>query len=296
LVLAAIDAVWFFWGHWSIAPSGAVMPILVVAGLCYLTLFSRFGQDKKSRAALICSSYLILFSIVSEIFSYLVVGTNAALVDPRLAQWDQMLNFDWPAVFLWVKNHRLLDVMLAAAYKSALPQICLVILYLALADRHERLSEFNGVLVVALLVTIVVSGFFPAAGPFKYYSNIVHADISPLTQFEPLRDGSLRIIDLRNSQGLISMPSFHAILAILFIFTTRGTRIFIPTAILNAVVLASTPTCGGHYLVDLFGGAVTVAIVIVLWNCIRVERFKKYRLLTSPDVAMLTSNGNVQSR
>jgi membrane-associated phospholipid phosphatase len=284
LLLTAIDAVWCFSGHWSIAPQGLTASIAVAAGLCSLLVFPKYRRDEKMRAALVCSSLFILFSNVAEIFSYLIVSTNAPLVDRSLSEWDQMLNFDWPAVFMWTKRQPRLDAVLAVAYQSVLPQICLVVPYLALTGRHRRLAEFNGVLIVAFLATATISGFFPAAGPFKYYSGVVHADISPLTQFEPLREGTLKVIDMANAQGLISIPSFHAIMAVLVAYAMRGTRLFLPFLALNAMVILSTPTRGGHYLVDVFAGVVTVTIAIMLWNRKSLARFASIRLSNDSEV------------
>lgn len=293
LFLAIVDAAWCFSGHWVIAPLGIVVPVLVAVGLYSLLLVPKYRRDKRTRIALVSSALFVLFTLVAEIFSYLVVSTNAPLVDRWLTEWDQMLNFDWPAVFLWTKHRPFADAVLAIAYQSIMPQICVVILYLAFLGLHRRLSEFNGVLVVAFLITVIASGFFPAAGPFKYYAGIVHADISPLTQFEPLRSGALRIIDLRNAQGLISMPSFHAVLAILLTYAMRKTRLFLPFLILNTVVIVSTPTRGGHYLVDVFAGAITVVLAMVLWNRHSVARIAKFWLQGDSKVTQPSSTSNV---
>jgi membrane-associated phospholipid phosphatase len=67
------------------------------------------------------------------------------------------------------------------------------------------------------------------------------------------------------------MPSFHTILGVLFAYALRHVRyIFSFSVALNLVMIASTPTQGGHYLADLLGGlavaAATIAIVRISTN------------------------------
>jgi membrane-associated phospholipid phosphatase len=70
-----------------------------------------------------------------------------------------------------------------------------------------------------------------------------------------LRDGRLREIALESMQGLISIPSLHAAMAVLLVYTARGIRFVLPASLaLNLAMLASTPIEGGHYLVDVFAG------------------------------------------
>ena len=266
LLLAVVDMVWCRGGHWSVTVRGVAPVFFVVPGMLSPLLFERYRYDERTRVGLICSSLFISFSVVASIFSYLVVSTNAPLVDSSLASWDHMIGFDWPKIFLWTKERPRLDFVLDLAYSSVFPQIGVVILYLAYTRRHEQLAEFNGVLAICFLITSIISCFFPAAGPAKYYQAVVHADVSMLSHFEPLREGTLRIIDLRKMQGLVSIPSFHMIMAMLLVYVMRKTPLYSVFLILNIVVTASTPTRGEHYLVDLIAGAITVVTVMALWS------------------------------
>lgn len=61
------------------------------------------------------------------------------------------------------------------------------------------------------------------------------------------------------------MPSFHAALAVLFVYANRPpARSFIPVALLNVLMIMSVVPEGGHYLVDLIAGAIIAALSIVL--------------------------------
>lgn len=265
-LLAAVDLGWGLEGHWSITGRGAVAAIFVALALLSPLLFERYRHDEKIRITLVCSSLFILFSLTASFFDYLLVGTNASLIDNTLATWDHVLGFDWPKVYLWTKQRPYLDYALALAYSSVFPQISAVIIYLSFTKRREQLAEFNTALILSYLITSVVSVYFPAAGPAKFYQGVVHADVSLLSHFEPLRDGTLRAFDVRTAQGLISIPSFHTVMAILLTYSMRRTRMFSIFLILNIAVIISTPTQGEHYLVDLIAGAITVITAIALWH------------------------------
>jgi len=263
-LLAAVDLGWGLEGHWSITERGAVIAFFVALALLSPLLFERYRHDEKIRITLVCSSLFILFSLTASFFGYLLVSTNAPLIDNTLATWDHVLGFDWPKVYLWTKQRPHLDYALTLAYSSVFPQISTVIIYLSFTKRREQLAEFNATLILSYLITSVVSVYFPAAGPAKFYQGVVHADVSPLSHFEPLRDGTLRVFDVQTAQGLVSIPSFHTIMAILLTYAMRRTRIFQIFIILNIAVIVSTPTQGEHYLVDLIAGAITVITAIAL--------------------------------
>jgi PAP2 superfamily len=272
LAMFFLDTAWCFMGHWTIERSSLMLPLGAPLALLAPLLVARYRENLQIRTSIACSILFLWFSITAAVFSYLVVSTNAPLIDDQLARWDHLIGFDWPIAFLWVKQRPFLDSILGFAYSSVLPQIGIVIVYLASTNRQKQLEEFNSVLVITALITIVVSGFFPAVGPFKYYASLVHVDASMLSHFELLRTGTLRSIDLLNVQGLVSIPSFHAIMAILLTYAMRSTRIWPVFFALDIVVIFSIPTRGGHYLIDLIAGAMTVAAVIAFWRMDGVSR------------------------
>jgi hypothetical protein len=269
LLLAIIDLVWAVESHWSIVWCGVVVAIVVALGLLAPLFVVRYRDDDAIRTALICSSSFILFSLAAAFFDYLLTSTNASLVDATLSNWDRLLGFDWPQVYLWTMRRPFLNDVLKLAYASVIPQIGAVILYLSFTKRFSQLAQFNAIMVLSYLITSAISMYFPAAGPAKFYIGLVHADVSALSQFEPLRDGTLKTFDPYTVQGLISIPSFHTIMAILLTFAMRRTRLFPIFFILNIAVVLSTPTVGKHYLVDLIAGAITVTATIALLHAAR---------------------------
>ena len=66
-------------------------------------------------------------------------------------------------------------------------------------------------------------------------------------------------------QGLITMPSYHTVLAILIIYVYRGCgRLFTLALAFNGLMLLSLPSEGGHYVIDVIAGIAVVAVTIAV--------------------------------
>ncbi len=79
-----------------------------------------------------------------------------------------------------------------------------------------------------------------------------------------IRDGH-RLIDGSKITGLLTFPSYHACSAILFAWALYPLKVVRwPVIALNAVMFCLTVVIGGHYVVDLFGGAALAALAILL--------------------------------
>lgn len=234
-------------------------------------LLPRYRADEKIVAALGTTMALLVFGRSSALVSYLLTSTAAPLVDDTLAYCDGALGFDWVGHALWLARHPWLARILDCAYMSILPQFAVLLVYLAYAGLYRRLSDFCGVLVLTTLIGDAASALWPAAGASKHFAARLPTDVSMLSDFEPLRAGTLRSIDIGALQGLISIPSFHTILALLFVHAMRGTRLAPPFLLLNALVLLSTPRFGGHYLVDMAGGALAYGAGAVAWHWLAIR-------------------------
>jgi len=108
----------------------------------------------------------------------------------------------------------------------------------------------------------IVSAALPAVGPFVHFFGRPTEDIVVLMS---LRSGGPHTFVINYLQGIITFPSFHTVLAIIFIYVHRPpSRSFIPVAILNGLMLLGIPSEGHHYLVDMISGTVVVALSIAI--------------------------------
>ncbi|ABE44452.1 hypothetical protein Bpro_2536 [Polaromonas sp. JS666] len=263
-IVLFIDAVWLLLGGWSISGRGVAAIALAAAAFLAPLAISRYRRDLRIHTTVRVAALLIVFQAAGATLSYLVISTNAALIDAPLAAWDRALGFDWLALQSWLQSHPTAQATLRFAYQSGLIQLVFVILFLGFTARAERLDQFMRLFIVATLLTIILSGPFPAAGAWKYYALPGPFNLSSLSHFELLRDGHLRDIPLGNMQGLISIPSLHSAMAVLLVHSMRGTRLLPAFVVLNAAMLASTPIDGSHYFVDVLAGVVLAIGLIEL--------------------------------
>ncbi|WP_017233463.1 phosphatase PAP2 family protein [Pandoraea sp. B-6] len=248
----------------GIVPGSLVLPAMACVTLAGVWLvYTRYRPDERIRTACSQVILLIVFSHVAALLSYVVVATDAPLVDVTLVKMDAWLHFDWPAWHAFVRAHRPLSLALALAYASGMLQIAFVVVFLSLTGRLVEVRVFSTAMVLSCLVTIAVSGIVPAAGAFVHFGGDP-AKLADLTHFDALRQHRLAVVDLGQLQGLISIPSYHAVLSVLLIHAARGSRrlarVFLP---LNLLVIVSAISEGGHYLVDILAG-IGVAVLAIL--------------------------------
>lgn len=271
LIVLIIDASWIAVGNWTVTATTVVATSATVAALLVPMCFTRYRNDVRISATLSVAALLILYTSVGAVFSYLVVSTNASLVDARLATWDQAIGFDWLALFGWMQANPSIHTALKIAYGSGLAQMACAIVILGFTARTAQLNEFINLFIATTLIAIAISWPFPAAGPWTHFSLSTTIDVSAMSHFPLLRDGSLRTLDAKGMQGLISIPSVHAATALLLAYAMRGTRLFAAFAVLSSLMILATPIDGGHYLVDVLAGA-ALAIALIAFSRVRQAR------------------------
>ena len=143
---------------------------------------------------------------------------------------------------------------------------------LAAAHRYRRIQEFTFAFALALIVTTIVSALVPAIGvyqeigldPATLASLDPRAYLDQVRDLAPVRDGTLRHLDLFGLAGIVTFPSFHATSAMLYAWALWPVRWIRPIAIVaNVAMLASTPIDGGHYFIDLAAG-IAIAVLAVM--------------------------------
>ena len=200
--------------------------------------------------------------------SYLAAVPDIPLIDTELARLDVLLfGFEWDATARWLADRPMLDQVLQAAYFSAAYQAIAVLLIGSIADPTDRNGEFLWTFGIGLILTCAVFVFTPALGKVGH----VGGYIDTLTT---IRSGLWTVLDYSRAEGIVTFPSFHATLAVLFVYAVRRHRwvlvVFVP---LNVLLIAATPTVGGHYLVDLPAGAIVAVASIAVTRALRRRLF-----------------------
>jgi hypothetical protein len=241
--------------HWS----PLAMASLALLGLTLGCRLSGAGR----RIAAIAEWILLwlIFAVAGALLTYLAAAQDGPVYDARLALADAELGFNWAAWFDFVAAHPALKLLLAIPYQSLVAQVVLSVLWLSCRGRDDRNAELLINTTLALLMTAAVFFLFPTLGPCVGVPACQDAYVDDLVG---LRHGSLPSLDIMLLKGVIAFPSFHAVLAILFTYAHRGSRVFVPVAVFNALMLLSVPSEGGHYLVDVLGGVTVGGLAILM--------------------------------
>jgi membrane-associated phospholipid phosphatase len=285
LSVLAVDFAWMCGARLTFNNPG--LPLLGTSGLLLLAIvYGHSGRSKRLSDMGYYGALFVAFGTLMTIMTYLAACGESALYDPALSKFDAFLGFDWQRWTAFLRTSPLVDTLLGFAYFSLLPQIPLTIFLLAHTDREDRNKEFFWTVFVSLLATTAVFRLFPAVGPFAFYEIELDRAVH-LKHLVQLRSGGAHAYSVPQLQGLIAFPSYHTVLAVIFPYVHRGLRhTFVPSLVLNALMLVSTPSHGGHYLVDMLGGVVIAVGSIAL---VRYVMTRGPAMLSSPGQADITS-------
>ena len=161
-----------------------------------------------------------------------------------------------------------LRLVLLLAYSSFAVQTVTTVFSLGVAGRFARLTTFIVAFIATTLITIAVSAFLPAVGPWVFLdlhpamaNGFLPTSSTSWPVFLGLRDGTFHTINGMNSEGIITFPSLHAALGILFaaaLWRVRGIKW--AALVLNTLMLVATPAYGSHYFVDVIAGVLLAAL------------------------------------
>jgi hypothetical protein len=274
-LLLAVDFVW------ASQVGLTVGGVQIIAGLIGALLALSVAYRRRIRGlanmaeagALSCA-----FVPTAAVLTYLAATCAFPLQDGMLEQLDRAIGFDWSAWHDALLDRPIQYHLLLVAYCSLLPQFGFAFVYFFITDRSARFAELLLLAGVTLLATALISATWPALGPFAAHGPTIGPFAAPgggdvayqiwvpeARDLLALRAGGPWHFDLPAMQGIITMPSYHTAMAVLFTYAFRRTGLVgYGIATLNLVMLFSIPPIGGHYLVDvLAGGALALGAIAV---------------------------------
>ncbi|GAA3841236.1 phosphatase PAP2 family protein [[Pseudomonas] carboxydohydrogena] len=232
--------------------------------------YTSVRRDPNIGGALMSTAQIVAFTAVGAPLSYVAASAGFPLQDALLASWDRHLGIDWSGYVSLITSHAWLSRIFALAYASFTLQVITTVLILGFAGHIRRLNVFVQAFMLTTLLTIGISAVLPAMGPWLFYHaqpaiahGAVPASSTSWPVFLGLRDGTFHAMSGLNSEGIITFPSLHAALGVLFVLAlwrVRGLR-WISLAI-NMMMIMATPFAGSHYVVDVIAG---IAIAFACW-------------------------------
>ena len=260
-VIGAITAVDLVWGAAAgLSIEGWWKPLVAAALL--LSIARLYGRRSRILAdAAHMASLWICFTAAGCVLTYLAATCARPLQDGTLASMDQALGFDWLAWRDAVAAHRALYAGLFLAYASLMVQTIASVLILPALGETGRCAELLLLAAVTLGPTTLIAAAYPVLGPFAAF-NV--GDLEYLPHVLALRAPGPWNFDISEMLGIVTMPSYHTVLAVLFTYAFRNTGLIgWMIAGINGAMLLSIPPIGGHYLVDVLVGG-TIAVLCVM--------------------------------
>jgi hypothetical protein len=259
--LGAVDAgLSCFVGYKFTGFSSSVAGTIIMAGVCYA--YGRSGRSKAIADMAYYAALWIAYTALGVMFTYLMASLRLPLFDERLAAFDAAIGFEWLRWHRFLAQFRFANLVLGIAYYSAILQIAMSIIYFCHTGQRERNAELWWNALISLLFTAVLSAFYPAVGAFQHF-NVDLTKAIYLPHLLAIRDQSMTVFSLLEMKGIIAFPSYHTVMAILLTYAYRGKgALFLLAAVLNILMLLSTPTFGGHYLADMLAGAVVAGLAV----------------------------------
>ena len=237
------------------------------------------------------ASQALAIGIVSGLLIYLAARAGAVfpMRDGALVYADSLLGFDWDAVSHWVAARPLLSNLLRQTYLTSMAQGGAVLLLGSVMRPGERNQEFLWTVAAGVALTAAVFVFVPAIGKVGCWDT---AFVDRLLEIRGGRSG----MSYARTASLVSFPSFHTVAAVLITYAARRHwwSLF-PMALLNTVMLAAIPPIGGHYLIDIIGGAAVACASIMVERQLAATRRSSQtalgvRLSSLPDVASVSTS------
>jgi membrane-associated phospholipid phosphatase len=249
-------------------PDGAGPVAWVIAALLIVSRML-WPSGKAARAA-DCLGVLSLMWVAT-----LACGTMATIslrlgmpaADQALFTTDRALGIDPTrlAALLTTSPPRLVSAM-ANAYNDTMPIVVLATMATALLGKRIEAWRAAFCYVGGLWSACLISIMVPAKGVGVWFSDALVSRLPEraaryaFPTFDRFHGSTERLFRLDMLQGVVTFPSFHTIMGLILLAVCRGSMLLvIPAAAWFLLMMGATVPLGGHYVVDLVGGAVTWA-------------------------------------
>jgi membrane-associated phospholipid phosphatase len=198
------------------------------------------------------------------------------------------MGFRWPDYALLFAHNEAAYQVSEFIYYSMEWQALFIVPLLFLTRQELRAWRFVTTGAIAAVIVIIVYPFMPAQGPAVHYG-LAPADLPTFGlfpwEFGPklalIQNGGVKTITLEWIFAMVSLPSYHAVSAVVFTWAMWPNRwLRWPFLLLNIGVAVTSIHVGIHYLIDILAGLVVA--YVSLWIARRLVNDKQKPLLTQP--------------
>lgn len=240
-------------------PQDALLASLLLIVFC-LGLIIAFGVHSK------CSYFGIELLKFYSLMALIAIATNAIQLSPflpvdlHIIQFESLFDIQMPLILEWTNQHPIWNKLFSTAYDTLPYQMSLLPLWVIINGRFNLMDEFYFLMLFTTLLGFSVYYFFPTTAPASMIS-------SPYFKPEQLATGIKfyqihhQIIPTTNAGGLIALPSFHVIWALICTYLIREwTFAWVILTGINALLISACVLLGWHYLTDVVASFILVGL------------------------------------
>jgi len=255
-MFSAID-----WQH-AILGDMILIPVLLVPAL-----FRHDLRQFDKRDAALTLPWICLLRTMFPWIAALSAGLNLPLRDGLYIGIDRSLGMNVSAVVAWTAAHPIIGALLAHTYYSLFPALLATAVFVpSLAGKRAAAQRFLLSVAFSFLLSLPIFASLPGIGPWVGY------------QFAPdahQQDVKLAITALRSGHqlvtaGIVCLPSFHAIWALLSAASLWQIKpLKVPAGLVATLTVVSTITTGWHYVCDVLAALVIAALSLAMAESFR---------------------------
>jgi membrane-associated phospholipid phosphatase len=268
VAVAALAAAWAAGLRFAHAPEFLRLCALSMGPLVALRLYAGWRGMGGDRLKV----FLDIFPAFMIVAFALLVMQYAAATRPildlttRVTRLDAALGFHWFEYVRSVSAIPGLDAVLSLCYRNWLGEFAVAMAALAYLRQYRNIGEFTiaylltaGATILCFACVDVVAVNSAAAFAMPGWHHPTAGGPHYLNTLRGLRSGADKTLDFDHLQSLVTFPSLHGASAMLLAAATRDLKAWrYPFLAFNVLVVASTPSEGGHYLTDVLGAVVVV--------------------------------------
>lgn len=213
----------------------------------------------------------ILSSLTLYLFLCLMVYLTSAIqytpfqsIDKSLIQLDNLLFFKTTHVLNWTYQHPLMQGALAICYGLLNWELVLVFFIIIFLPDEGKNSDFYFCMLFTAMVGFIFYYFFPTIAPASLFDN-PHF-------YKEQYDTGKKFYDIHHyltpntlEGGMIAMPSFHTIWALLCQHHLRRFPIIWYCVLpINIMIVLACVMLGWHYLIDVLSALFLTGIAVLL--------------------------------
>lgn len=248
-----------------------------VAAICVLFFFSlgmfyRYIRMNEAVARACVGISLLLFAgQIIPVFNYVMLPYRIFGVDQVLAHIDSYFGFVWADYATYMSQFPDFAVLLKTVYKTSLWQCALLLIVLGLFGKVQQVSRLSLAFILSGILCIELWAMFPSSTPAAFQPlaadvlSILHLTVDPAYGAKLValsKTGSTFITPL-NMLGMVGFPSFHTVMAVLFLYYAWSLKYLrVPAVVLSGLMLPAILLHGAHNLVDVFGGLAVASFSI----------------------------------